>query len=135
MVGSIEMQNAMAEVNANNPLRNLPPLEISIGIDTSQGVIRQRGKYTIIHSGVNMPSRTGTYTTGDQILVSESFTARALKRIPPRPILRTCRPDCHCHILLLEIDQKYCPDVRNHRDCKQLDRDLTHRQNQLTRPR
>jgi class 3 adenylate cyclase len=74
---SIEMQNAMTEVNRENRSRDLPDLEMGIGINKAEVIVgnigsSKRSKYTVVGSGVNMASRIESYTTGGQILVSES---------------------------------------------------------------
>jgi adenylate cyclase len=75
---SIEMQNAMSKVNSENRSRNLPDLEMGIGINKAEVIVgnigsSKRSKYTVVGSGVNMTSRIESYTVGGQILISESI--------------------------------------------------------------
>ena len=74
---AIEMQNAMEAVNRENRLKNLPDLEMGIGINKADVIVgnigsSKRSKYTVVGSGVNMTSRIESYTVGGQILVSDS---------------------------------------------------------------
>jgi adenylate cyclase len=74
---AIEMQNAMAEVNEHNRARDLPELEMGIGLNETEVIVgnigsRKRSKYAVVGSGVNMTSRIESYAVGGQILVSES---------------------------------------------------------------
>jgi adenylate cyclase len=79
---AIEMQNAMAEVNARNRLQGLPQLEMGIALNDTEVVVgnvgsAKRSKYAVVGSGVNMTSRIESYTVGGQILVSESVRRAA----------------------------------------------------------
>jgi len=79
---SIEMQNAMAEVNKENRLQNLPDLEMGIGINKADVIVgnigsSKRSKYTVVGSGVNMASRIESYTVGGQILISDTVFKEA----------------------------------------------------------
>ena len=74
---SIEMQNAMDEVNRRNRVQNLPELEMGIGLNDTEVIVGNIGssrqsKYAVVGSGVNLTSRIESYTIGGQILVSES---------------------------------------------------------------
>jgi class 3 adenylate cyclase len=74
---SIDMQNAMAQVNEENRLKALPELEMGIGLNETEVIVgnigsSKRSKYTVIGSGVNITSRIESYTVGGQILISES---------------------------------------------------------------
>jgi adenylate cyclase len=71
------MQVAMAGVNEELVERNLPRLEMGIGVDTGRVVVgnigsRRRMKYSVVGSHVNLASRIESYTVGGQILVSDS---------------------------------------------------------------
>jgi len=79
---SIEMQNAMVEVNKENRLQNLPDLEMGIGINKAEVIVgnigsSKRSKYTVVGSGVNMASRIESYTVGGQILISDTVFKEA----------------------------------------------------------
>jgi len=74
---TIEMQNAMAQVNKENRAQGLPELEMGIGLNETDVIVgnigsSQRIKYAAVGSGVNMTSRIESYSVGGQILISES---------------------------------------------------------------
>ena len=74
---AIEMQNAMARVNERNRAEGLPRLEMGIGLNDSEVVVgnigsAKRSKYSAVGAGVNLASRIESFTTGGQVLVSES---------------------------------------------------------------
>ena len=74
---AIEMQNAMAEVNARNRAAGLPELEMGIGVNDTEVVVgnigsAKRSKYAAVGAGVNLASRIESFTVGGQVLVSES---------------------------------------------------------------
>ena len=74
---AIEMQNAMAEVNARNRAGGLPELEMGIGLNDTEVVVgnigsAKRSKYAAVGAGVNLASRIESYTVGGQVLVSDS---------------------------------------------------------------
>jgi adenylate cyclase len=77
IASAIEMQNAMAEVNAQNRAAGLPELEMGIGLNECEVIVgnigsSKRTKYSVVGSGVNMASRIESYSVGGQILISES---------------------------------------------------------------
>ncbi len=74
---AIAMQLAMSEVNKQNLELNLPELQMGIGINTGEVVVGNIGseehiKYTAIGSHVNLAARVESYTTGGQVLISQS---------------------------------------------------------------
>ncbi len=74
---AIEMQNAMAAVNAQNRSQGLPRLAMGIGLNEADVIVgnigsSRRSKYTVVGSGVNMASRIESYTVGGDILISDS---------------------------------------------------------------
>lgn len=74
---AIEMQQAMAQVNANNRLKGFPDLEMGIGINTGKVIAGNVGsdmrvKYAVVGSNVNLAARVESYTVGGQILATES---------------------------------------------------------------
>ncbi len=78
---AIEMQQAMAEVNARCRELGYPEIEQGIGINTGESVVGnigsdKRAKYGIVGRNVNLTGRIESYTIGGQILISES-TAEA----------------------------------------------------------
>jgi adenylate cyclase len=79
---AIEMQNAMAKVNAENSPHGLPALEMGVGLNETEVIVgnigsSKRSKYAVVGSGVNMTSRIESYTIGGQILISESVHQEA----------------------------------------------------------
>ncbi|MGQ0545601.1 MAG: adenylate/guanylate cyclase domain-containing protein, partial [Betaproteobacteria bacterium] len=83
---AIEMQNAMAEVNARNRAEGLPELEMGIGLNDTEVVVgnvgsAKRSKYAAVGAGVNLASRIESYTVGGQVLVSESVRRAAGERL------------------------------------------------------
>lgn len=74
---AIEMQQAMAQVNAHNRLKGFPDLEMGIGINTGKVIAGNVGsdmrvKYAVVGSNVNLAARVESYTVGGQILATES---------------------------------------------------------------
>ena len=79
---AIAMQQAMAQVNAENRDKGLPELEMGIGLNEAEVIVgnigsAKRSKYAVVGSGVNMASRIESYTVGGQILISESVRKEA----------------------------------------------------------
>ncbi|GAB4278315.1 MAG: adenylate/guanylate cyclase domain-containing protein [Oscillatoriaceae cyanobacterium] len=79
---AVAMQLAMAPVNKQMEEWGLPPLEMGIGINTGEVVVgnigsEKRTKYGIVGSQVNLTYRIEGYTTGGQILISESTLKEA----------------------------------------------------------
>jgi PAS domain S-box-containing protein len=74
---AVAMQLAMASVNEQNRQEDLPEVEMGIGIHTGPVVVGnvgspERMKYTVVGSHANLTSRIQSYTTGGQILISDS---------------------------------------------------------------
>lgn len=74
---ALEMQLAMAGVNANLRHKGLPELEMGIGINTGKVVAGNIGsdmrvKYAVVGSNVNLAARVESFTVGRQILATES---------------------------------------------------------------
>ena len=74
---AVAMQLAMAAVNEQNREEDLPEIEMGIGVHTGQVVVGnigspERMKYGVVGSHVNLTSRIQSYTTGGQILISET---------------------------------------------------------------
>ena len=85
---AVAMQLAMAAINEQNRLEDLPEIEMGIGVHTGQVVVGnigspERTKYGVVGSHVNLTSRIQSCTTGGQILVSETT------RQEVGPILKT----------------------------------------------
>ena len=74
---AMAMQLAMDGVNARSRARGLPEVEMGIGIHTGEVIVGNIGsdrrmKYAAVGSHVNLTGRIESYTTGGQVLVSES---------------------------------------------------------------
>lgn len=74
---AVAMQLALGEVNAQNRREGLPEVEMGIGIHTGNVVVGNIGsykrmKYGAVGSNVNLTGRIESYTTGSQILISDS---------------------------------------------------------------
>jgi len=74
---AMAMQLAMAGVNARSRARGLPEVEMGIGIHTGEVIVGNIGsdrrmKYAAVGSHVNLTGRIESYTTGGQVLISES---------------------------------------------------------------
>ncbi|MFQ5569694.1 MAG: adenylate/guanylate cyclase domain-containing protein [Rhodothermales bacterium] len=79
---AIDMQCAMADVNAEMEARDLPRLEMGIGLNTGEVVVGnigsvKRAKYGVVGSHVNLTARIESYTVGGQILTTESTLMEA----------------------------------------------------------
>jgi class 3 adenylate cyclase len=74
---AVAMQLAMGAINEQNLREDLPELEMGIGIHTGQVVLGNIGspdrmKYGVVGSHVNLTARIQSYTTGGQVLTSET---------------------------------------------------------------
>jgi adenylate cyclase len=74
---AVEMQIAMAQVNAWNRSEGLPEVEMGIALHTGEVVVgnigsQKRAKYGVVGTTVNLTSRIETYTVGGQVLLSEA---------------------------------------------------------------
>lgn len=74
---AISMQTAMRTINAQMDAWGLPHLSMGIGINTGEVVVgnigsEKRAKYGVVGNQVNLTFRLESYTTGNQILISES---------------------------------------------------------------
>lgn len=79
---AIDMQLAMAKVNACLTQEGLPSISCGIGMNTGEVVVgnigsEKRMKYSVVGSPVNLTARVESLTIGGQILASES-TIKAL---------------------------------------------------------
>jgi class 3 adenylate cyclase len=73
----LAMQLAMAEVNRRLTEKRVPELEMGIGIHTGRVVVGnigslRRTKYAAVGSNVNLAGRIESFTTGGQLLISDS---------------------------------------------------------------
>ena len=79
----LAMQLAMAEVNQRLTAKGAAELEMGIGIHTGRVIVGnigslRRTKYAAVGSNVNLAGRIESFTTGGQLLISES-TREAIK--------------------------------------------------------
>jgi adenylate cyclase len=79
----LAMQRAMDEVNARGRERGLPEVEMGIGVHTGEVIVGNIGsdrrmKYAAVGTHVNLTGRIESYTTGGQILISESTLQKVL---------------------------------------------------------
>jgi len=75
---AIDMQAAMADINAENLSLNMAPLYMGIGINTGNVVVGHLGshyhsEYTVIGDEVNLASRIEAHSLRGQILLSEKI--------------------------------------------------------------
>jgi len=78
---AIAMQNAMAEVNAEQRRLGLPALAMGIGLNMGAVIVgntgsEQRTKYGAMGSAINTAYRIESYTVSGQILISPALYAR-----------------------------------------------------------
>src|SRR5262249_42312880 len=74
---AVAMQVAMEGVNARSRERGLPEVEMGIGVHTGEVIVgnigsARRMKYAAVGTNVNLTGRIESYTTGGQILISDS---------------------------------------------------------------
>lgn len=79
---ALDMQLAMAKVNAHNQQMGLPAIEMGIGINTGPVVVgnigsEMRSKYGVVGRSVNLAARIESYTVGGQVLISEDTACAA----------------------------------------------------------
>jgi class 3 adenylate cyclase len=82
VAAAIEVQQAMADLNARHRAQGLPELAVGIGIHTGEALVgtigsSQRMKYAAVGRNVNLAARIEGNTIGGQIFVSED-TLRAV---------------------------------------------------------
>lgn len=78
---ALSMQLAMTEVNRRLVAKGAGELEMGIGINTGRVVVGnigslRRTKYAAVGSNVNLAGRIESFTTGGQVLISESTRAQ-----------------------------------------------------------
>ena len=81
---AIEMQNAMSKVNEHNRGQGLPEIGMGIGLNQAEVIVGDIGsskriKYGVVGSGVNMTSRTESYTIGVKSLFPNPFVSKPVK--------------------------------------------------------
>jgi class 3 adenylate cyclase len=77
----LAMQLAMREVNQRVATKQIPDLEMGIGIHTGNVIVGnigslRRTKYAAVGSNVNLAGRIESFTTGGQVLISENTLAK-----------------------------------------------------------
>jgi adenylate cyclase len=88
---AIEMQNALAKVNAEQRQLNFPELVMGIGINTGEVVVgnigsERRAKYGAVGQTINLAYRVESYTTGGQILISPGTYQKVQTEVVVRDI-------------------------------------------------
>ncbi|MEW6388595.1 MAG: adenylate/guanylate cyclase domain-containing protein [Thermodesulfobacteriota bacterium] len=78
---ALEMQGAMAEVNASGALLGLPTLKMGIGLHTGEVVVgnigsEDRAKYGIVGAAVNLTHRLQAEAKGGEVVLSETVFAQ-----------------------------------------------------------
>ncbi len=78
---ALEMQAAMAEINALNAADGLPQIEMGIAVNTGAVVVgnigsKKRAKYSVVGSHVNFTSRIEAFALGGQVLISAATYER-----------------------------------------------------------
>ncbi|HEX9950393.1 MAG TPA: adenylate/guanylate cyclase domain-containing protein [Rubricoccaceae bacterium] len=73
---AVDMQQQMAEVNRRLAERDLPPLEMTVAVNTGEVIVgtigsEKRAKYGVVGSPVNLTSRIQTLAAPGEALVSE----------------------------------------------------------------
>jgi class 3 adenylate cyclase len=74
---ALEMQLAMDDVNEWNIKNRYPLMEMGIGLNSGETIVGNIGstksmKYNVIGSNVNIASRIESFSTGNQVLISEN---------------------------------------------------------------
>jgi class 3 adenylate cyclase len=74
---ALEMQLAMDDVNEWNIKNRYPLMEMGIGLNSGETIVGNIGstksmKYNVIGSNVNLASRIESFSTGNQVLISEN---------------------------------------------------------------
>lgn len=78
---ALAMQTALTDINAEQRRRQLPELNMGIGINTGNAILgnigsEKRTKYGAVGSAINEAYRIESYTIGGQILISPSVYER-----------------------------------------------------------
>lgn len=86
VAAAVEMQKSMEDINRLNLERGYPRLSMGIGIHTGETVVgnigcEKRTKYGVLGSNVNLAGRIESYSTGGQILVSETARSRITEEL------------------------------------------------------
>ena len=76
-VAAVEMQLRDDRGGARNRAEGLPEVEMGIGLNTGDVAVgnigsRTRAKYGVVGGAVNLAARIESYTTGGQVLISQS---------------------------------------------------------------
>jgi sigma-B regulation protein RsbU (phosphoserine phosphatase) len=90
---ALQMQAAMAEINAANEADGLPHLEMGIAVNTGDVVVgnigsERRTKYGIVGAQVNFTGRMESCTVGGQVLISPSTYNRLQDLLEVRDTLQ-----------------------------------------------
>ena len=90
---ALQMQAAMAEINAANQADGLPRLAMGIGVNTGTVVVgnigsERRTKYSVVGSDVNVASRMEGFALPGQVLISAATYARVQDLVEVRQTLQ-----------------------------------------------
>ena len=74
---ALAMQEAMAEVNAQNRSEDLPEIAMRISISTGDVVVgnigsERRSKYAVVGSAINLAARIELHTNGGEVMISDA---------------------------------------------------------------
>ncbi|MCW8407480.1 GAF domain-containing protein [Legionella sp. PATHC035] len=105
---ALEMQQVLKKLNHANKKKNLPQLEMGIGINTGVAVVgnvgsKKRMQYSAIGSSVNLSSRIQDLSLGGQILISESTYKEVVNDIEINGHLRVKVKGIHSPITIYDV--------------------------------
>ncbi|CEG58678.1 adenylate/guanylate cyclase domain-containing protein [Legionella fallonii] len=105
---ALEMQDELAKLNRANEKKNLPCLEMGVGINTGVAVVgnigsKKRMQYSAIGSSVNLSARIQDFTLGGQILISESTYNEVEKDIEINGHLRVKLKGIQAPVTIYEV--------------------------------
>ena len=83
---ALEMQSAMAKINAENAKEGIASLEMGVAVHTGNVVVgnigsEKRSKYGAVGSDVNFTGRMESYTVGGQVLISEAAYKKTIPHV------------------------------------------------------
>ncbi|WP_392537193.1 adenylate/guanylate cyclase domain-containing protein [Legionella sp. 227] len=107
---ALEMQQVLKKLNHANKKKNLPQLEMGIGINTGVAVVgnvgsKKRMQYSAIGSSVNLSSRIQDLSLGGQILISESTYKEVVNDIEINGHLRVKVKGIQSPITIYDVSQ------------------------------
>jgi class 3 adenylate cyclase len=105
---ALKMQNAMDEINRRNEDEGLPHLEMGVAVNTGSVVVgnigsEKRSKYGVVGSQVNITGRIESFTTGGQVLISQSTYDRLQDLLEIRNVLEVEVKGIHGKVNLYDV--------------------------------